>query len=65
MKSIFLAATAVGTVSCVVLWRLLLVLAMLNLDVCACHCYVPIGPLAVCKVCGGLYAVASGFLDIH
>jgi hypothetical protein len=64
VKSIFLAATSVGTVSCAVLW-LLLVLAMLSLDVFACHCYVPTGPLAVCKVYGSLYAVACGFLNIH
>jgi len=59
VKSIFLAAIAVGTISCAVLW-LLLVLAMLNLDVFACYCYVPTG-----KVYESLYAVACGFLNIH
>jgi len=64
VKSIFLAATADGTISCAVLW-LLLVLAMLSLDVSACHCYVPTGPLSACKVYESLYAVACGFLNIH
>jgi len=62
LKSIFLAATAGGTISCAVLW---LLLAMLSLDVFACHCYALTGPLAVFKVYESLYAVACGFLNIH
>lgn len=64
VKSIFLAATAVGTEFCAVLW-LLLVLAMLSLDVFVCHSYVPSGPLAACRVYESLYAVACGFLNIY
>lgn len=64
VKSIFLAATAVGTISCAVLW-LLLLLSVLSLDVFVCHCYVPTGPLAACKVYESFYAVACGFLNIY
>lgn len=63
VKSIFLATTAVGTISCAVLW-LLLVLSMLSLDMLVCHCYVPTGSLAACKVYDSSYAVACEFLNI-
>jgi hypothetical protein len=62
VKSIFLAATAVGTISCAVLW---LLLAVLSFDVFACRCYALTGLLAVFKVYESLYSVASGFLNIH
>jgi uncharacterized protein with PQ loop repeat len=62
VNSIFLAATAVGTISCAVLW---LLLAMLSLDVFACHRYAFTGPLAVFNVYDSLYALVCGFLNIH
>lgn len=64
VKSTFLAAIAVGTMS-VLLW-LLLMLAVVRLDVFLCHCYVPTGFVSALKEfqCCDLWVLKHSFMSL-